>query len=87
MLMRVEKKIEYLSKSPEITGYLTDEQLMEYGHRLDIKDAKNEGIKQGLEQGLEQEKIEIAKKMLKEKMEINLISNITGLTKEEIQKL
>lgn len=83
MLMRVEKKIEYLSKSPEITGYLTDEQLMEYGHRLDIKDAKNEGIKQGLEQN----KIDTAKKMLEEKLDISLIEKITGLSKEEIQKL
>ena len=85
--MRVEKKIEYLSKSPEITGYLTDEQLMEYGHRLDIKDAKNEGIKQGLEQGLEQNKIDTAKKTFEEKLDISLIEKITGLSKEEIQKL
>ena len=39
------------------------------------------------EKGIEQNKIETAKKMLEEKLDINLISKITGLSKEEIKKL
>ena len=41
----------------------------------------------GITQGIEQNKIENAKKMLKEKLDIDLISKITGLSKEEIEKL
>ena len=37
------------------------------------------------DQGRIEEKIEVAKKMLAENMDINLIIKITGLTKEEIQ--
>ena len=39
------------------------------------------------DQGRIEEKIEVAKKMLAENMDINLIIKITGLTKEEIEKL
>ena len=37
--------------------------------------------------GVQEEKEEIARKMLEEKMDIILISKLTGLTKEEIEKL
>lgn len=40
----------------------------------------------GLEEGRKEKEIEIAKKMLNEKMSIDLIMKITGLTKEEIEK-
>ncbi len=40
-----------------------------------------------MEQGMKQEKIEIAKNMLKKNMEIDLISSCTGLSIEEIEKL
>ena len=39
------------------------------------------------DQGRAEEKIDVAKKMLAENMDINLIIKITGLTKEEIEKL
>ena len=39
------------------------------------------------DQGRIEEKIEVAKKMLAENMDINLIIKITVLTKEEIEKL
>ncbi len=45
------------------------------------------GLKQGLEQGTEQSKNEIAKNMLKENMDISLISKLTGLSNEQINKL
>ena len=36
---------------------------------------------------MKQEKIEIAKSMIQENMDLKLINKITGLTKEEIEKL
>lgn len=46
-------------------------------------DAKQEGLKEGAKQ----QKIEIAKKMLENKMDIETIAKLTGLTKEEIKNL
>ena len=41
----------------------------------------------GKEEGIKENKIEIAKKMLEEKMDFKIISKLTGLTKEEIKNL
>ena len=46
-----------------------------------------EGRKEGRKEGIRQNKIEIAMRLLKKKTEINEIIEITGLTKEEIEKL
>ena len=43
--------------------------------------------RKGIEEGIEKQKIETAKKMLAEKIDIELIMKITELTKEEIEKL
>ena len=48
---------------------------------------RDEGIRKGLEQGTEQSKNEIAKNMLKENMDISLISKLTGLSNEQINEL
>ena len=42
---------------------------------------------EGLRDGIEQNKTEIVCNMLKENMDINLISKITGLSLEEINKI
>ena len=56
-----------------------------------IDEAKEKGIKTGIEtgkkMGIETEKIEIAKNLLKENVDINTISKCTGLSLEEIQNL
>lgn len=46
-----------------------------------------EGIEQGLKEGCQQEKISIAKNLLILKVDINSISQATGLSVEEIEKL
>ena len=53
----------------------------------EMEGAKQEGIKQGIEQGIMENKIEIAKNMLKENMDIQTISRLTNLTEIDIQKL
>ena len=61
------------------------------GRAEGIKEGRKEGIKEGRKEGITegrlQEKYEIAKKMLKEKITIECIMDVTGLTKEEIEKL
>ena len=45
------------------------------------------GYGDGMEKGIQENKIEIAKNMLIKNLEIPLISEVTGLTVEEIEKL
>ena len=60
-----------------------------------LREAKEEGISLGIEQGIErgikqgmkQQKIDIAKKMLKLDINKEIIMEATGLTKEEIEKI
>ena len=47
----------------------------------------DDGIEEGKTKGAREKQIEIAKSMLKENMDIEIIIKITGLTKEEIEKL
>ncbi len=49
--------------------------------------AKKEGIEQGIKQGAKEKQLEIAKNMLNKNIDINTISEITSLTKEEIESL
>lgn len=57
----------------------------------EIEHAKNEGKSLGIEEGkslgIKEKQIEIAKNLLKENVDINIIVKSTGLTKEAIQKL
>lgn len=60
--------------------YIRDEQAsLEY--------AKDEGYKTGKEEGMKAGRNEIAKNMLKENLSIELISRLTSLSQEEIEKL
>lgn len=63
-------------KEAKYTGYTE-------GRREGIKEGKEEGRKQGKEAT----KKEIAKKMKEEKIDIEIIVRVTGLTKEDIDKL
>ena len=91
MLMRVVKKIEELTDDPDMVQYIDVEKGMEYGHKLDIQQAVEKAEKKtAKEVAIETEKktkVETARKMLDEKLDINLISKITGMSKEEIEKL
>ena len=52
-----------------------------------VDDGIEKGIEEGKTKGAREKQIEIAKCMLKENMNIEIIIKITGLTKEEIEKL
>ena len=52
-----------------------------------IREGKLEGIKEGIETGEKNKTISMAKNMKSKNIDINLISEITGLSIEEIRKL
>ena len=48
---------------------------------------KSDGIKEGIKEGVKEQSISIARKMLEKNLDIEVIIETTGLTKEEIEKL
>ena len=48
---------------------------------------KEEGLKEGREEGAKQKSFDIAKRMLEKGIDIETISELTGLTEKEISKL
>ena len=71
----------------EVIGLYDKELHLEKLRLSELKEAREQGIEQGIEKGIEQEKIEIVKNMLKDEVDISVISKYTGLSKEEIANL
>jgi predicted transposase/invertase (TIGR01784 family) len=69
-----------LQKGSELDALRTAEQK---GEKRGLK----KGVAQGLEQGIEQEKIEIAQNAVKQGLDNQMISAITELSPDEVEKL
>lgn len=96
------KKVEEFSDDEEILGAYNAEEhreetemLLRLGYIDEANQIKEEarlsGIREGIEQGIEQgslnKSFQIASNMLKEKMDIELISKVTGLDIDQIKEL
>ena len=60
---------------------------LEIGIEKGIQRGMEKGIEKGIMEGSQKEKIEIAKKMLELKIDIETIAKATGLTEQEIEKI
>ena len=99
IMKEIEKKVKDYSEDDEIVGLYDREayekELAEIEKEEAMKKAREKGLKQGLQEGIEQRiqkginqgKKEIAKTMLEKKMDINVISEIVGLTVAELKNL
>ena len=56
------------------------EQAQKEGHQEGIR----EGIKEGIRRGIKQEKIDIAKNMLKENISVDVIAKVAKITVEQV---
>ncbi len=65
----------------------TKEEIIDGIYENGMDDGIERGMKQGLERGRETHNIEIAKSMKQEMIDVDVISKITGLTKEYIESL
>ena len=91
----VAKKISKLSKEEEMQGiYLKEEQevfirdqIRAYAMTDGYNDGMEKGLKEGHKEGALNKQKEIAKNLLKEGIDIKIISTSTGLSKGEIEKL
>ena len=91
-LVKVNEDADFLNFiSVEKDNMMIENSIRDEGIRKGLKEGLEKGLEQGIEQGLEQgteqSKNEIAKNMLKENMDISLISKLTGLSNEQINKL
>ena len=68
--------------------FTADNETEEFLYKYEIwKMDQKEFIKEAKEEGIKQTQIKVVKAMLKKNMDINEISEITGLIKEEIEKI
>ena len=72
-----------MNKDSEFIEFMSEEEEMEKLQNTLMQNAREEGH----EQGSKQEKLEIAKNMLAKGTDIEYISEVTNLSKEEIETL
>ena len=63
------------------------EEGLEEGHKKGHEEGKEEGLKEGRAEGVKQNSFDIAKRMLEKGIETETISELTGLTAEEVSIL
>ena len=84
--MSQDKNERYLAELRQ--KYIMDQKAIEdAGYDKGYDSGYNSGHDSGTLEGKKERSIEIAKKMKEEKMDISIIAKITGLKKEEIEKL
>lgn len=77
------RKVEDLSTNPNFIGYYDYEQ----AHQDDIEMTEYNGMKKWIEQGIEQNKKEMVISMKEEGLTLEIISKITKLPIEEVEKI
>ena len=77
-------QIEYARETGREEGHKVGK---EEGLKEGRKEGKEEGIKEGREEGAKQKSFDIAKRMLEKGIDIETISELTGLTEKEISEL
>ena len=69
-------------------GYIDEaNKIKEEFRKSVLEEGKKEGFEKGIEQGMEEKSAQIVKNMLKENLDIEIISKVTGLTLQEIEKI
>lgn len=85
--MEVAERLYELTDNIDNIGLYDPEKRRKEEEALKIEYHSNIAKKQGIEQGVNNEKKSIAKSMLAKKMDIPLISELTGLSKKQIARL
>jgi len=83
----VDKIIEFVAHRPDIRMAISNRILAEMDRNQEKYAARMEGRDEGLDEGRKESKIEIAKTLKEIGDPIEKIMKVTGLTKEEIEKL
>lgn len=76
-----------VNDNPEFQKYMSEEEDKKKIQNSLLSEARENGINDGISKGVSKEKVNIAKNMLNKNMPIEDISDITGLSIEEIKNL
>ncbi len=91
LVKEYEDKVTDLNNQETFRSFMTyeeDQRLIQNTEKkMAYEDGISQGIEQGISQGVEQRNVEIAKNMLKEKLDIATISRMTGLDTGTLEKL
>ena len=87
LMEEVQSSMEKLTSDEEMRGIYLKEEQENWIKECFRKDGFEEGIEQGIAKGKEEGILTTAKNMINKKMDINLISELTGLSISEIEKL
>ena len=82
----IDKYERFISSEEEMEIYNARDAFL-YGQTLMLKREREEGIKEGIEAGEKNKALSIAKSLKKSGLDIKFISNNTGLSIEEVEKL
>ena len=83
IIKKAQEELEYLTGDAEVRR-LAELRQKAIRDELDVKIiARNQGLKEGLEKGI----YNVAKNMLRENIDIDTISKVTGLSISNIEKL
>jgi len=83
LMEKIAKEVKKLNFDPKIT----EEIAFENEHEIWANTMHSRGFEQGIEQGSKEKQLEIVKNMLSKGFDIDTISEITGLTKNELEDL
>ena len=76
-----------MEKLNELVKYTSEKNLKEKALKEGHKEGLKQGIKEGIAKGREENNLEVINNMLKENIDIELISKITNKTKKEIMEI
>ena len=78
---------EYINADEEERMRAKFRERSEWNYQFDMESMYEHGMEQGKAEGAKEQSIKIAKKMLEKNIDIEIIMETTGLTKEEIEEL
>ena len=84
---KLKQKIKKLNQDKNFVSFISREDDIKFQMNTVRNEGINEGIKKGKIAGAKEKSLEIAKNMLEQKINIDLIEKSTGLSKEEIENI
>ena len=87
VVIKYMKELERVNENPKFREYMSAEEDNKKIENSLKREWMEEGLKEGIKEGSYKRNIEIAKTMLKDNMDIEIISKYTNLSKEELEKI
>lgn len=87
VVIKYMKELERVNENPKFREYMSAEEDNKKIENSLKREWMEEGLKEGIKEGSYKRNIEIAKSLLKNKVDIEIITSSTGLSIEELEKL